>query len=82
MKHPSERLRAYRAAHSLSLVKLGRLLDCDPSMISRIEVGSRSPGAELAAKIADVCGIPRRAWKRAVTKAEPPETIAATGTEG
>lgn len=64
---PASRLRAWRVERRLSLNKLSRQLDCDPSMLSRIESETRSPGREggLRERIQEVCNIPVDAWDAA-----------------
>lgn len=64
MATAAEQLHTYRVEHKLSLVKLSRLLDCDPSMISRLESGERTPGEDtgLRDRLFRVCGIPQPLW--------------------
>lgn len=64
---PQNKLRTWRTSRGMSLIRLSRLLDCDPSMLSRIETGDRLPGAKtgLRARLAEVCGIPADAWEPA-----------------
>ena len=63
-KSPAAQVRAYRKHHHLSHAKLSRLLDCDPSMVAKLEAGKRVPGRDsgLRERIQEVCGIPADSW--------------------
>lgn len=60
----SARLRAYRVAHGQSLLELARIVECDPSMLSKIETGSRSPGRRMKKRLQECCGIAQDSWPR------------------
>lgn len=60
MTTPLERLRAWTEDLDLSRAELGRRLGCDPSAVSKIILGKRLPGRDLAVAIeretADLAG--------------------------
>lgn len=50
-------VRRAREAKGLTQWRLATLVDCDHSMINRIESGQRMPSMDLASRLADVLGL-------------------------
>lgn len=51
-------IRVARSARELSQKELAQRLDVDPSLISRIEAGTRRPSTKTLEDIADALGVP------------------------
>ena len=61
-KSPGEQLRILRVFHNLKQTRAARRLGIDPSYLSLLETGDRSPSGDVAAKIEREFGIPALAW--------------------